>query len=199
LIPSSSLVSIPPQSSHPRLPSTPLYTLFSPPQIKQFQEAFNLIDSDRDGLITPSDLSLTLTNLGLPSSTAHINSFLASAPSPETAANSSSTMTPRGERGISFTVFLTMMGEHLLRLDKEEELCEAFGSFDEGDEGVVKVEEMREWLANTGDRMSEQEVRRMSPSPLPLPFLAFRLDQSKLSFILETLWADGSFRHDPIA
>jgi hypothetical protein len=43
-------------------------------------------------------------------------------------------------------------------LDPEEELNEAFGSFDEGDEGVVRVEEMREWLKTTGDRMSEEEV-----------------------------------------
>lgn len=60
---------------------------------------------------------------------------------------------------VNFTMFLTMMGEHLLRLDKEEELSDAFGSFDEGDEGVVKVEELREWLGTTGDKMSQQEVR----------------------------------------
>lgn len=57
-------------------------------------------------------------------------------------------------------MFLSMMGDKLLKLDPEEELNEAFGSFDEGDEGVVRVEEMRQWLSQTGDRMTDEEVSK---------------------------------------
>ena len=135
--------------SHPRLPSTPLYTLFSPPQIQQFREAFNLIDSNSDGLISASDLSHTLANLGLP-------------PPSSTSTLAAHYDLPAGEAGkeggITFTMFLSMMGDKLLKLDPEEEVNEAFGSFDEGDEGVVRVEEMREWLGRTGERMTEEEV-----------------------------------------
>jgi myosin regulatory light chain 12 len=63
-----------------------------------------------------------------------------------------------GERRINFTMFLTMMGERLFEFDTEAELVEAFSSFDEGDTGMVKVEEMRKWLSEVGERMDEREV-----------------------------------------
>lgn len=130
--------------SHPRQPSTPLYTLFSPSQIKQFQEAFNLLDADRDGFLTASDLSSAVANVGLPLAASDL---LASAG-------------PSGAQGkVSFTAFLTMMGDHLLQFDKGQVLQEAFASFDPTDEGVVSVAELREALAGSGDRMTNDEVR----------------------------------------
>ena len=63
-----------------------------------------------------------------------------------------------GDRGINFTMFLTMMSERLFEFDTEAELIEAFESFDEADQGTVRVEEMRKWLSEVGDRMDAQEV-----------------------------------------
>lgn len=60
--------------------------------------------------------------------------------------------------GVNFTMFLTMMGEHLLELDPEADLLEAFACFDENDDGKVKCDEMRKWLSEVGDRMDAQEV-----------------------------------------
>ena len=73
------------------------------------------------------------------------------------------------DRGVNFTMFLTMMGEHLLELDGEAELIDAFECFDENDEGKVKVEEMRKWLSEVGERMSDAEV-----CVLPGDRMAFR-------------------------
>jgi len=64
------------------------------------------------------------------------------------------------DRGINFTMFLTMMSERLFEFDTEAELLEAFESFDENDTGMIKVEEMRKWLSEGGERMDEREVRR---------------------------------------
>lgn len=63
------------------------------------------------------------------------------------------------DRGINFTMFLTMMSERLFEFDTEAELIEAFESFDENDKGTVKVDEMRKWLSEVGERMDMQEVR----------------------------------------
>lgn len=63
------------------------------------------------------------------------------------------------DRGVNFTMFLTMMGEHLLELDAEAELLEAFESFDENDQGKVKCDELRKWLSEVGERMDNAEVR----------------------------------------
>lgn len=51
-----------------------------------------------------------------------------------------------------------MMGRHLLALDAENDLLEAFASFDDGDKGWVKVDEVRKALSEMGDRMDEREV-----------------------------------------
>jgi myosin regulatory light chain 12 len=50
------------------------------------------------------------------------------------------------------------MGQRLIRLDAEHDLLEAFASFDEGDKGWVKVDEVRRALAELGDRMDAAEV-----------------------------------------
>lgn len=63
------------------------------------------------------------------------------------------------DRGITFPTFLTLMGEHLCDFDTEAELLGAFECFDEGDTGVVKVDEMRKWLVDVGERMDQREVR----------------------------------------
>ena len=63
-----------------------------------------------------------------------------------------------GDRGINFTMFLTMMSERLFEFDTEAELIEAFESFDENDSGFVKVSDMRKWLSEMADRMDQREV-----------------------------------------
>jgi myosin regulatory light chain 12 len=62
------------------------------------------------------------------------------------------------DRGINFTMFLTMMGEHLFEFDPEPELLEAFECFDESDSGFVKCDEIRRWMADVGERMDTREV-----------------------------------------
>jgi hypothetical protein len=59
-----------------------------------------------------------------------------------------------------------MMGEHLLELDPEEDIVEAFSCFDDGDKGVVDVKEMRKHLGELGDRMEDWEVGHPSFSAI---------------------------------
>lgn len=66
------------------------------------------------------------------------------------------------DRGVNFAMFLTMMGERLVEFDSEAELLEAFECFDENDSGIVKVDEVRKWLTEVGDRMQPEEVRELT-------------------------------------
>lgn len=66
----------------------------------------------------------------------------------------------QGDRGITFPMFLTMMGEHLYDFDTEAELLAAFECFDENDTGLVKSDEIRKWLGDMGERMDSREVCR---------------------------------------
>lgn len=47
-----------------REPSGAAYTMFTPQQVKQFKEAFNMMDQDGDGRVDEKDLRAMLTNLG---------------------------------------------------------------------------------------------------------------------------------------
>ncbi|KAJ2932286.1 hypothetical protein H1R20_g4831, partial [Candolleomyces eurysporus] len=58
-----------------------------------------------------------------------------------------------------------MMSERLFEFDTEAELIEAFESFDENDKGTVKVDEMRKWLSEFGERMDMQEIDKLFKGP----------------------------------
>jgi myosin regulatory light chain 12 len=174
------------KSSRARREPSGVFSLFQPPQIQQFKEAFSLIDQDRDGLVGERDLKDTFASLGAqPTRTLSdaraentltftclfflCFSRLGIIPSAETM-EELLTSRPGGgpgsqplsedprDRGVNFAMFLTMMSEHLFEFDAEAELLEAFSSFDESDTGMVKCDEVRKWLSETGDRMSQQEV-----------------------------------------
>ncbi|KAJ1022270.1 hypothetical protein NDA13_005181 [Ustilago tritici] len=136
--------------NHPRQSSSALYTAFSPKQIQGFQEAFNMIDTDSDGLITRSDISTMLQNLALPSDPATLESYFKHS-SPN--------------NGVNFTQFLTMFGEHLAELDDQTVLMEAFECFDEKDVGKIDAQELRFWLSQVGDKMTEREIDRLLAGP----------------------------------
>lgn len=182
---------------HPREASGGAYTMFTPQQVKQFKEAFNMIDQDGDGRVTESDLKVMLSNLGtLVTVTSQLlcqhqehcylvirvltakcagqnptptlmHSLLSSRP------GSSSPLSPESARqGINFTQFLAMMGEHLSELDPEHDVVEAFACFDDGDKGFVDVKEMRRYLGEIGDRMDDHEVSNLQCSKDFNPFTA---------------------------
>ncbi len=75
-----------------------------------------------------------------------------------TSASTSSDGRSSAASSVNFTQFLTMFGEHLSELDEAAELTEAFECFDEKDDGVLDAGELRYWLKEVGDRMTDQEV-----------------------------------------
>ncbi|KAJ9474633.1 putative Calmodulin (putative) [Pseudozyma hubeiensis] len=134
--------------NHPRQTSSSLYTAFSPKQIQGFKEAFNMIDTDSDGLISPADIATMLSNLGINSSSSSSQDYI-----------------KPGSAGVNFTQFLTMFGEHLAELDDQTVLMEAFECFDEKDVGRIEAEELRFWLSQVGDKMSDREIDRLLSGP----------------------------------
>lgn len=53
-----------PSGHQPREASGGAYTMFDPQQVKQFKEAFGMIDQDGDGRVTEEDLKVMLSSLG---------------------------------------------------------------------------------------------------------------------------------------
>ncbi|KIJ65034.1 hypothetical protein HYDPIDRAFT_167356 [Hydnomerulius pinastri MD-312] len=152
-----------------------VFSLFQAPQIQQFKEAFQLIDHDKDGWVTESDLREIFSSLGralsrrISPSKKMLDDLLSSRPGgsghgKSPSAGLSYDETVSADRGINFTMFLTMMSERLFEFDPEAELKEAFECFDEGDTGMVKVEEMRKWMSEVGERMDQQEIDKFLKS-----------------------------------
>ncbi|KAJ7897091.1 hypothetical protein B0H14DRAFT_2333063 [Mycena olivaceomarginata] len=162
------------QKSRARREPSGVFSLFQAPQIQQFKEAFQLIDHDKDGWVGEGDLREIFTSLGITPSDATLDQLLrarpgsGSAPTSPTKANDKVRAHQKcsfTDRGVNFTMFLTMMSERLFEFDTEAELLEAFESFDEADAGVVKVEEMRRWLGDVGERMGEREIDKLLKGP----------------------------------
>ncbi|KAH8119892.1 EF-hand [Phellopilus nigrolimitatus] len=163
--------SIPPgmtrgQKSRARREPSGAFQLFQAPQIQQFKEAFSLIDQDGDGIVSEKDLKAVFSNLGLTPTPTMLDSLLSARPGNHFRGPSASEEDDSmPDRGVNFPMFLTMMGERLFEFDSEAELVEAFECFDENDTGTVKVDEVRKWLGEMGDRMSEEEIDRLLKGP----------------------------------
>ncbi|CEQ40502.1 SPOSA6832_02115, partial [Sporobolomyces salmonicolor] len=169
-------------SKHPRQ-SSGAYQLFDAKQVQTFKEAFNLIDQDSDGFISEPDLRGLLSSLGEPlrlvlllshrtfPTERHFGSA-GQAPSPQlikellsSRPDGADPSMPGQEGKMNFTTFVTLMASHLSTLDTEPELLEAFGSFDEGNTGFVKVGELRECLKSGAGGMSDNEIDRLLHAP----------------------------------
>jgi len=152
------------QRSRQRREPSGVFSLFQPNQVQLFREAFSLIDHDADGVVTEQDLKHIFASLGISASKQRIDDLLSDRPGTHSR-NPSAEFDSSGDRGITFPMFLTMMGEHLYDFDTEQELLGAFECFDENDSGFVKVDEMRKWLSESGERMDQSEIDKLLKGP----------------------------------
>ncbi|KAG2075130.1 EF-hand [Suillus decipiens] len=157
------------QKSRGRREPSGVFSLFQAPQVQQFKEAFQLIDHDKDGWVTESDLREIFSSLGISPSKSMLDGLLSARPggpghSKPPPATPSRDSVISSDRGINFTMFLTMMSERLFEFDLEAELREAFECFDEGDTGTVKSDEMQKWMGEVGERMGQQEIDKFLQS-----------------------------------
>jgi myosin regulatory light chain 12 len=139
-----------------------VFAMFGQAQIQEFKEAFNLIDQNRDGFIDKEDLHDMLASLGILTililnikkklkiiwislgkdpTDDYLEGMMNDAPGP-----------------INFTMFLTLFGERLQGTDPEDVIKNAFGCFDENNEGVINEERLRELLVTMGDRFTDEDV-----------------------------------------
>lgn len=119
--------------------------MFTQRKVQEFKEAFQLIDQDKDGFITKSDLKITFDLLGKyvygrEIEDEDLESMIAEAPGP-----------------LNFTMFLSIFGERISGTDEEDVILSAFSIFDEGD-GKMKEEVLKNTLRRRGDKFSDEEA-----------------------------------------
>jgi len=121
-----------------------VFAMFDQNQIKEFKEAFSMIDNNSDGVIDANDLTELYNSLGKNPSDKFINDMLS-----------------EGHGPINFTMFLTMFGEKLNGTDSEEVIRSAFQCFDDDGKGMVSEERLTELLTTMGDRFTKDQVEQL--------------------------------------
>lgn len=95
-----------------------VFSMFSQSQVAEFKEGFQLMDHDKDGIITKADLRATFDAVGKLSNEKELDEMINEAPGP-----------------INFTQLLGLFGVRMQEsggTDDDEVVIAAFKSFDEG-------------------------------------------------------------------
>lgn len=111
-------------------------------QLKQLKEAFNLIDQDRDGVISKEDLQTILVSLGQKPTDKEVKDMLNEVSGYQ----------------VDFARFLSMFASKMGAADPEELIRNAFQCFDEDCDGFINLDEFKELLMTMGLRLTEQQV-----------------------------------------
>lgn len=117
-----------------------VFSMFSQKQVAEFKEAFQLMDQDKDGIISKNDLRATFDQIGRLVPDKELNEMVDEAPGP-----------------INFTQLLTLFATRMSGgSDDDEVVIAAFKSFD--DDGKIDSERLRHALMTWGDKFSGEEV-----------------------------------------
>merc|ERR1712042_418359 len=116
-----------------------VFSMFSQKQIQEFKEAFGIIDNDKDGIVTASDLKNAFSGVGKTVSDAEVNNMLAEAPGP-----------------VNFTQMVTLFAEKMAGgADDDKVILKSFEAFEIN--GKIDAEMFKHSLMTWGDKFSGQE------------------------------------------
>ncbi|XP_057595635.1 myosin regulatory light chain 12B-like isoform X2 [Hippopotamus amphibius kiboko] len=127
--------------TRPQHATSNVFAMFGQSQIQEFKEAFSMINQNQDGFMDEEGLPDMLASLGKNPTDVYLEAVMNEAPGP-----------------ISFTMFLTMLGEKLNGTDLEDVIRNAFACFDEEATGTIQEDYPRELLTTMGDRFADEEV-----------------------------------------
>ncbi|CAL4063709.1 unnamed protein product, partial [Meganyctiphanes norvegica] len=120
-----------------------IFDKFSQKQIAEFKEGFLVMDKDKDGLISESDLAAVFAEIGRPGTASDFSQMVAdAAPNP-----------------MSLTVLLNMFASKSSgEQDDDDAIIAAFRSFEGSDAGKIDPDQFKTMLQAFGDKLTDQEV-----------------------------------------
>jgi len=117
-----------------------VFALFSQRQIQEFKEAFGIMDADKDGLLSSSDLVAAFAGVGKSISDGEASGMLSEAPGP-----------------VNFTQMVMLFAEKMAGgADDDDTILKAFEAFEIN--GKIDAEMFRHSLITFGDKFTNQEV-----------------------------------------
>ncbi|TVU45356.1 hypothetical protein EJB05_04856 [Eragrostis curvula] len=117
-------------------------------QIDALKEVFNFFDKNGDGYITSEELGSVMSSLGQNLSESELQDMI-------------KVVDADCNGTVDFSEFLNLMAYKLKDPDSEEELREAFNLFDTDQNGYISAAELRQGMANLGEKLTDKEVEEM--------------------------------------
>ena len=119
--------------------------IISQQTIKEFREAFDILDKDKDGYITIKELKQIMKNLGQAATEAELQYMIN-----EVDINGSGT--------IDFREFLGIMMKKMKETDNEDELIEVFKIFDTDGNGLINSNELLNVMVTLGENTNKKDI-----------------------------------------
>ncbi|KAI9842625.1 MAG: Calcium-binding component of the spindle pole body (SPB) half-bridge [Thelocarpon superellum] len=143
-------------------------------QREEINEAFGLFDLDKDKYIDYHELKVAMKALGFDLPKSEILSILnthgvpaatptakSSAAAVAAATHAEAGPTPPTRLLLGLPQFQSVMAARILARDPREEILRAFALFDEGDKGVISLEDLRRVARELGEGLEEEELVAM--------------------------------------
>lgn len=111
-------------------------------QVENFRENFRLLDSDRDGFLTLTEVGILFRAFGQNPTDEELNDLLSQLP----------------QSGLDFDGFVQFFKKQYRPPTAEEVLIQAFQVFDLTDKGVLPAEKFKEVMTTLGEPLPEAEV-----------------------------------------
>ena len=115
---------------------------------KEYQEAFEMFDVNKDGSISKKELEYILRSLNEDPEEEEIQQLL-------------DEVDVDGNGEIDFEEFVALMGKRQKQIDLEAEIVNAFKVFDKEENDLISITELRHILSNLNDFMTEDEIDDM--------------------------------------
>lgn len=117
-----------------------IFALFSQRQIQEFKEAFGIMDTDKDGILSANDLKNAFSAVGKSISDGDASGMLGEAPGP-----------------VNFTQMVTLFAEKMAGgTDDDDTILKSFDAFEMN--GKIDAEMFKHSLMTWGDKFTSQEV-----------------------------------------
>lgn len=117
-------------------------------RLKEYKDAFEMFDKDKDGTITAKELANVMRSLHQDPTERELNEMI-------------SEVDVDGNGRIDFEEFVALMNRRSKETDIEDEVINAFRVFDKDANGMISSNELRHIMTTLGDRLTEEEVDEM--------------------------------------
>ncbi|CAB4013129.1 calmodulin 12 [Paramuricea clavata] len=117
-------------------------------QIKEFEEAFLLFDTDCSGTISIDELEVVMNSLGQRPTDEELKRMIAEADAD-------------GNGEVDFEEFLSLMKKQMKDMDPEAELRELFQVFDMNSDGKISAVEVQTIMSQQGERINNEELQEL--------------------------------------